>query len=105
MLGAKVVPSGRVAGQRKGRQFATMAQFGLALGDPQLISRRLFILVIVLRPTYYKSSLAKTAHFGITTKFLSMALKVKFLPNRTTEGRAQNVCVSCCSPSTLTGQL
>jgi len=53
MLGAKVLPSVRVAGQRKGRQCATVAQFGLALGDPQLISRRLFILVIVLRPTYH----------------------------------------------------
>jgi len=63
MLGAKVLPSGRVAGQRKGRQFATMAQFGLALGDPQLISRRLFILIIVLRPTYYKSSFGKNSSF------------------------------------------
>ena len=66
-----------------------MAQFGLALADLQLISTPLFILVIVLRhtKTKTKSGLAKTAYFGITTNFLSMALKVKFLPDRAGVGR------------------
>merc|ERR1719367_1458588 len=67
----------------------------LALGGPQLISTSLclFILVIVLRPTYLLPLWQKLI-LGITTKFLSVLLKARFLPNRAGRGGSENVSVS-----------